>query len=128
MSLSNYTGNRYKLRESTKFRDGSGTTQLVRDQITGYNLYVIPSPFSNCQLWGISTVSCLLADRQYDQINTRLLEIKQLCRIVKPLCQIDVRKEIFNAIEPYLKIRSHMDYTSTNYSQMVGLIIDTPNS
>lgn len=85
---------------------------------------VIYSPFGNCQTFAISPFQKLFYNLDdYAKVMDMINEIRNLCGITKPLCQVDIYRKTFNRVEPYIKVHAKMEYVNPTGSAMVGLLI-----
>lgn len=88
------------------------------------NLKVIDCPFENCQTFLIAPFERLCATvEDCTNIMENVKQLRDLCRITRRLCLIDVRLHVFEAIKEHANIYSSMQYLNLTGSQMVTAII-----
>lgn len=99
---------------------------LVQEEGRIADFQVIKFPFQNCQVFSIASMDVFAGNPTQDStLMDRIKEIKSLCKITNPLCQIDVRQSLFDRIKPHLNIHAAFPYKSTNSSEMVIALIKT---
>lgn len=110
-----------------KKEDVNTPVKFQRVQINQGGSYVLVSAntFSNCQNFTIGAFNTFLCHVKPNDRRTKIKELKELCGISKPLLIVDVNSSYITSINSSFEVLSVTRYTSSNYSSMAIIIIDT---
>lgn len=116
--------NNFELIETIRFVSGTieSNTSLLRVR-GGHCIMVTNSPMGNCQVFGVSKFLNIFTNQNYSETTSLLREINGLCNIGKHLCQIDIRKHLFDRIAPHVNVYSSVEYVNLTGSEMVMALI-----